>query len=422
VLFLIGASVSALGQAASTPFSSFGIGDYYGQAQAQSQGMAGLGISHPEYWYINTQNPALLVFNRFTTFQAGIVGESRTIRNESVTEKNTNGNLNYLAFSVPVYRGENAWNNSKITSSLSLQPYTSVNYLFTHRQPVIGTTDSADVTEQGKGGINALSLATGINLHRYVSVGFKANYLFSSIENNYRNIVQLDNQAIVFTPLIHQRFHYSDFSFAGGVSVHIDSLFGGNYRLNFGSVYDFQANVRTEYFETLVRTNISGQEISSDTLTSSRLGYTVIPSTWSTGLSISKGENWMFGADLRMSNYTQFLNFEKKQVDAETGWKMTVGGQFIPNPTSLSSYLKRVTYRTGVSLEQLPYLVNGNQVRDFGINFGLSLPVSRISSVDLGFRWGKRGNIAEHTIDEKYFKIYFGVTFNDTWFIKRRFD
>lgn len=422
LIFLVGAGFSALGQAASTPFSSFGIGDYYGQAQAQSQGMAGLGISHPEYWYINSQNPALLVFNRFTTFQAGMIGERRTVKNESITEKNANGNLNYFALSVPVFRGKNPWNNSKVTSSLTLQPYTTVNYLFSYKQPVVGATDSALVTEEGRGGINMLSWSNGINLHRYVSVGFKANYLFSAIENSYTNDIQLDNQSSVFKPLIHQRFHYSDFSFTGGVSVHIDSLFGGNYRLNIGSVYDFQANLRTEYFETLIRTNAGGAEISSDTLTASRLGYTVVPSVWSTGISFGNGEKWMLGADLRMSNYTQFLNFEKKQIDAETGWKMTVGGQLIPNPTSLSSYLKRVTYRTGVSLEQMPYLVNGNQVRDFGINFGLSLPVSRISSVDLGFRWGKRGNIAEHTIEEKYFKIYFGVTFNDTWFIKRRFD
>jgi len=61
-------------------------------------------------------------------------------------------------------------------------------------------------------------------------------------------------------------------------------------------------------------------------------------------------------------------------------------------------------------------------VNDFGINFGLSMPVSRFSSLDLAFKIGKRGNLLENTIEENYFKIYFGVTFNDQWFIKRRFD
>lgn len=422
MILLACASFSALGQAASSPFTSFGIGDYYGQAQAQSQGMAGLGISHPEYWYINSQNPALLVFNRFTTFQAGLIGEKRTVRNDSFSEENTNGNLGYLALSVPVFRGKNVWNNSRVTSSISLQPHSSVNYLFSYKQPVVGATDSATVTEEGSGGINSLSWSTGINLHRYISVGFKANYLFSSIENKYSNNVRLDNQAVVFTPLITQRFHYSDFTFTGGVSIHIDSLFGGNYRLNIGSVYDLQSNVRTEYFESLIRTAPDGAEISTDTLTASRLGYTVLPSMWSTGVSFGNGEAWMIGVDYRISNNKDFRVFEKNEAPSQNGWKLTVGAQVVPNPASLSSYLKRMTYRTGVSFEEMPYLVSGSRVRDFGINFGLSLPVSRISSMDVGFRWGKRGNIADNTIDEKYFKIYFGVTFNDTWFIKRRFD
>jgi len=61
-------------------------------------------------------------------------------------------------------------------------------------------------------------------------------------------------------------------------------------------------------------------------------------------------------------------------------------------------------------------------LKDFGINFGLSLPVARYSSLDLGVKLGKRGDINTNTVVENYFKIYFGVTFNDQWFIKRKFD
>jgi hypothetical protein len=50
------------------------------------------------------------------------------------------------------------------------------------------------------------------------------------------------------------------------------------------------------------------------------------------------------------------------------------------------------------------------------------LPVSRISSLDLAFKAGKRGDLNKNSIEENYFKVYFGVTFNDQWFIRRRFD
>ena len=80
-----------------------------------------------------------------------------------------------------------------------------------------------------------------------------------------------------------------------------------------------------------------------------------------------------------------------------------------------------MTYRTGISYDKYPYLINGMPVKDFGINFGFTMPVNR-SSLDFALKVGKRGNLQDNTIEENYFKIYFGVTFNDQWFIRRRFD
>ena len=92
---------------------------------------------------------------------------------------------------------------------------------------------------------------------------------------------------------------------------------------------------------------------------------------------------------------------------------MALGTEFTPDVVALGSYLKRITYRTGVSYDKYPYLINGVPLKDFGINFGFSMPVSRV---------GKRGNVKDNTIEENYFKFYFGATFNDQWFVRRRFD
>jgi len=49
------------------------------------------------------------------------------------------------------------------------------------------------------------------------------------------------------------------------------------------------------------------------------------------------------------------------------------------------------------------------------------LPAGR-SSMDLALKVGQRENKAENILEESYFKLYFGITFNDQWFIKRKFD
>jgi hypothetical protein len=100
--------------------------------------------------------------------------------------------------------------------------------------------------------------------------------------------------------------------------------------------------------------------------------------------------------------------------------RIAVGSETTPDSYS-ENYFKRVTYRVGFSFEELPYLANNNKVKDIGINFGLSLPAGR-SSLDLGFKYGQRGNRADTYLEENYFRLYFGLTFNDQWFIKRKFD
>lgn len=404
----------ALAQAARSPFSSFGIGEYYGSALVHNQGMAGVGISNPQYWFLNNQNPALLTFNSLTVFEAGYIGETRKVIGTQSTERNGNGNLNYLALGLPIKPGR--W-----SSSVGLMPYTNVNYKIEYKELVIGAPDTVQVLETGQGGINEIFWSNGVRLHKNLSVGIKASYLFSSIIYNYTNTLLNTSQVSRYQVTLSEREFFGDFNFTGGVAFNKDSLFKNNYKLNIGAVYNFQTDVRTKFSQRFERNSTIGI-IDTTYISDNIIGQTTLPPALGVGVSFGKGEYWLLGIDFVSLDYQKFKNFKGENPGTQMAWKAALGGEFTPNPNSVSSYLKRVTYRTGVSLENYPYLINGNAVRDFGINFGFSLPVSRISSIDMAFKYGTRGNLNDNTIEESYFKIYFGVTFNDQWFIKRRFD
>jgi len=398
------ACLSANGQAAYTPFSSFGIGDYYGNGLVHNQGMGGVGISNPQTWYLNNQNPALLVFNTLTSFNAGYLVEGRTIRNNDTKEKNANGNINYLVLGLPIKRG-------KWTTSIGLMPYTNVNYKLTYPQQIENSTITTDVTETGSGGVNQLSWSNGVAITRNISVGAKANYLFSSTDIR----TQLASSAV--TQTFHTREHYSDFNFTGGLSIRKDSLFKKNYRVNFGLVYDLKSNINTKFFEAL---ELNGTAV--DTLHENEKKHITLPQTLSAGISYGRAEYWTVATDFTFLDYSQYRDINGDKNGATDGWKWAIGGEVTPDPYSVSSYLKRMTYRTGVSLEKYPYLINGNTLQDMAVNFGFSMPVSRVSNLDFAVKWGKRGDIKTNTLSENYFKVSLGVTFNDQWFIKRRFD
>ncbi|MCX8491462.1 MAG: hypothetical protein ORN54_10375 [Cyclobacteriaceae bacterium] len=413
VILLISLLQLAFGQVANSPFSSFGIGDLYGNSLAQHQGMGGIGISNPSSWYVNNQNPALLINNYVTTFHGGMLIENRTIKDGISSLQNTNGNLNYLVMAFPVKPGR--W-----TTSIGLTPYSSVNYKLTVIEP-----DERSVTSysqkiiKGTGGINQLSWANGVKINKYAAIGVRANYLFSSVVDQQ----EARSPRAIYYGYLEERNFVNDISFSTGLYLHRDSLTKKNYQLNVGVIYDLQTTVSTRRTVRLdTRSAINESIIDSVTLINNEPSSFVLPQTLGFGISFGRPTHWMVGADVSYLDYQQFKSFGGINTNTRTGVKSAIGLEVMPDQTGVSGYLRRMTYRAGLSYDQYPYLVAGNQVNDFGVNFGVSLPVARISTIDFSVKIGSRGSIQKNTIEENYFKIYLGMTFNDNWFIKRKFD
>ena len=406
------------GQAAPSPFTTYGVGEPYGNGLVHNQGN-GLGLSQPQYWYINNQNPALLVYNNFSVFQVGIVGESRTIKGDTTNEKNIGGNLNYIVMAFPIKA--NKW-----TSSLGLMPYTDVNFSFQYpdyvKDPSGAVVDTLTTSESGSGGLTQVYWSNGVKLTQEIAVGLKVAYLFGPVSNLYSNLLSSDptvgDQYVVS---IEEKTNNHGFNFGVGFSFSRDSLGRRqDRRFSVGAVYNLASNLKATSNSKIFRTTLGGDTVERYNIESEQ-GTLHLPRGISVGISYGKGVNWSVGTEFAYQDWGSFKDVRTDDGGLGKFWRTTVGGEFTIDPLALENYLKRITFRTGVSYEQYPFLANGNQVKDFGINFGFSLPAGR-SSMDLALKVGKRGNKAENILEESYFKLYFGITFNDQWFIKRKFD
>lgn len=406
------AGTSALGQAAKSPYSTYGIGESYGNALAHNQGMGGLGLSQPQYWYLNNQNPALLVYNSFTVFQAGMIGEQLDLSDGIQNEKVRAGNMNYLAIAFPI-------KFQKITTSVGLMPYTNVNSKLRYDEPIENNPfDSASVLEQRNGGLTQLYWSNGFRIYKGFSVGVKASYLFGSVGSSTEKVKPIVGQSIPIISVNKENDYSKGILLGSGLSFSKDSLFNGNYRFSAGAVYDLGGDISTNRTEEKFGLNgISGDTLISLSVDKSR-GKTQLPSGFGGGISFSKERKWAVGIDYYYQDWGTFRSLDATKGDLGESWRLAVGGEYTPNYISLN-YFRRVTYRVGIS--QAPFFANGKKVNDFGINFGLSLPAGR-SSIDLAIKTGRRGDEVENGLKENYFKVYLGVTLNDQWFIKRKFD
>ena len=394
----------AWGQVAKSPFSQYAFGDTYTNALANTQG-TGTGVSQPQFWFINNQNPALLIYNSYSTFQAGALGERKTISNSSGSEKFKGGNMNYLVMAFPVKQ-------RKWTTSLGLMPYSSMNYKVQSIDGIEGSNGTVLTTREGKGGISQLYWSNGVRIYKDFSLGLKATYLFGAVDRSSKF-----NQIPIV--VVQDKSHVKDFTFSLGASYSKDSLWGDNYRLSVGAVYEMGADVRTFLYN-----KISSLGPSDDTLRARETrtsGYTHLPPSITAGASIGKGMKWSIGTEFKYQDWSSFKTMELTAGSLDKSWSASLGGEFTPDPDAIEGFLKRLTYRVGVSQAQYPYLANAAKVKDLGINFGFSIPTGR-SSIDLAFKVGSRGNKDDNSLKESYFRVYLGFTFNDVWFIKRKFD
>jgi hypothetical protein len=404
--------IQARAQVANSPFTKFGIGENYTDATINTQGMGGVGVSQPQYWYVNNQNPALLVYNVMSTFQVGILGESLRLKSSETTEKKVGGNLNYITTAFPV-------KPRKWTTSAGLMPYTSMNYRVQTTREIEGSLNNSKATEEGTGGLTQLYWSNGVRLNKDFAIGLKMTYLFGALDKITKLQPLQNPNGITLISASEDKTIVSDFTFSVGGSFSRDSLVGP-CRLSIGAVYGFAANADAKLINKISNITIGGDTISS-TNKSRTYGSLNLPPSLTGGISISKGTKWVLGTEFSYQDWSSFHDATRTNQNLNEAWRVAFGGEYTPDPMAVEGLLKRTTYRIGVSTEKCPFLVNEAQVKDTGINFGFSFPAGR-SSIDLAFKLGKRGNSAENILQQNYFKIFFGITFNDQWFVRRKFD
>ena len=396
-----------------SPYSALGIGDLYLPAQPHNQGMGGIGISNSNIFYQSAINPALLADNGIYSFAAGFTSENKSIWQNDNREKASGGTLSYLNMVLPIYQG-------RVTVSVGLTPYSNVNYNFRTEAPVEGNPDATTALfNEGSGGFNQFVFSTGLKLTRGLYVGGKASYIFSSIEKERNNVLR--NPPGVYVPTSVTIISADDFMF--GLGAVYKYYVSEKLNVSIGGVYDFAQDLSVKRSQTLQVKTSTNTPIRVDTIYDNADGFIRLPESYGLGFSVNKLNKWSFGTDLRFQKWGKYRDFDGNNDALVDARLIRVGCEITPNVTSVNNYFARVTYRLGLNIDQTPYYVNDTQINEIGINFGLSLPVSNFSSVDMGFRYGSRGTTDSNLIKENFFRIYFGVTFNDSrWFVRPKFN
>ncbi|MEQ9216427.1 MAG: hypothetical protein RLO17_00205 [Cyclobacteriaceae bacterium] len=406
VVFLV--SVGAWGQTITSLYSSHGIGEVSEVGLQQNFSMGNLGYGTPSLFGINLQNPSMLYYNPLSSFSVGLMGDFRTYEGDDVSDNSNALSLRYLAMAFPVI--ESRW-----ATAFSLLPYSSVNYNSYSIDSL--DNDVAAVNQyQGNGGLSSLSWSNSIRLYKSLAIGIKSSFVFGTINKDSR--VQLVGEEVSNSYVISytENSAYKDIIFS--LSISNKFKISNKSFINVGAVYNLSGELSGNMDKGYER--YSGSSLLQQVDLSSEEVAFKLPRSFGLGLSYQVINKLLIGADLDIKQWADMG--ESGETNYNDALSMSLGGEFIPDIQSVSNYFKRARYRAGINFKELPYLVENTQINDFGINFGVALPVSGYSSIETAFKYGWRGTTENGLTRESYFQVVLGATINDRWFIKRKYD
>ena len=415
ILCVTSVSIYAQNSTAS-PYSYFGVGDLKATGTVENQMMGGLSV-YTDSIHINLNNPAAYSKLGLTTYTAGLSRtEYRFVTNDS-KENTSISNLDYLSLGFNLGKG--------FGLGFGLMPYSSVGYNFLSER----TTDQGLITESisGEGGLNRVYISLGYELVKNLSLGVTGNFNFGNQNTNTYQTIE-DVQFGSFNKM-ESRIKGFDFNFGASFTPAITE----KHTLFTSIVVNTQANLVSENtrtigsFSTVSGRDIEVTEVDLEAQGLARTGVQ-IPTTATLGVGYGQDKKWFLGAEYSFQELSTYENelSPASNLEYQNAQTYRLGGYYIPDYTSFTSYLKRVTYRAGVKASKSGIVVDNKEINDFGITFGIGLPLSSmsrsLSNINLGFELGKRGTKYGDLVEESYFKVNVGLSLNDKWFIPRKIN
>ena len=414
-------------QGTSSPYSFYGIGSLKFKGTVENQAMGGISV-HTDSIHINLRNPAsfagknLAFYNneaRPVKYTVGTSFSSTSLKTTTASDKASTSSVDYLALVLPV---------GKFGFGFGLIPYSSVGYK-------LQATDDENRLQsrfRGEGGLNKVFLGAGYQLHDNLKIGIDAQYNFGSITNT-EIVFGYDNQGqlLQYQSRKVRRSDLGGFSFNFGLAF--AKSISKNLELMAMATYSPQTNLssenQSEFATIAIDSNDKEYVITSSNVDLAALNLEntnlSLPSKTSFGVGLGRPRKWFVGIDYTFLKTSEFSSdfVSVDNASFEDASSISIGGFFIPKYDSFSNYFKRVVYRAGVRLEQTGLVVNEESINEFGISFGVGVPVGRLfSNANIAFEIGQRGTTASSLVQENFFNVNISLSLNDRWFEKRKFN
>ncbi len=408
-----------------SPYSQYGVGDLNRVGFGQSQSMGGIGIGLRTSQHINVLNPAAYsaLDSNAVIYELGLSGGFNTVETTDASDFKTDANIDYFALG---FRAARRWH-----TGLGVLKMSSIDYLL--KENISNDYNgSVETYYYGDGGTYKLFWTNSFAVTKDFSLGLSLNYNFGAI-NRVRTIVFHDDRSADNTKYEENTNLYGlTFDYGAQYTIPLKN----SWDLTLGATYSnkMKVNKKSNVLAGTIYNQSNGEIILEDvvgaiiidTLSSmtreDEKSKITLPQKIGAGFTLTKKNMLIVGADIKFQNWSN-LKLDSFDKDLDDQLSIHAGMEYTPDYKSMTSYLKRTHYRLGGHFNQSHITINDQRINDYGISFGVGLPLRRTNtSFNVSFELGQRGTTEKYLVKETYGIVSLNLSLSDIWFIKRKYN
>lgn len=427
-------------QGSGSPYSAYGLGGLVGTTQASQALMGGASVAIYDPFSVIHANPASYPQLGRPAFETAVVLRNQQFRSGDRTQPGRRTDLLGLTFGVP-------FGNGRWGLALGMNPVSKVGYTISSTENIPGTTDQVEFQYSGSGGLDRAFIGLGHtviskrdsigNGHR-LSVGANFNYLFGTIDEvrkaYYPRTTGYLNTQVVSSLIIRDPVFDLGFQYQGDLVKRRRATDKGlGYILGASVEWSSDLSARRDSYVFSFTTGGGGVEFPVDTISGEqgRGGTLGLPPLLRVGVTVFNGA-WAVSLEHRRRNWRE-LRLDVPGValtnDLGNSSNYIVGGSYRPAGEGRGNFWQSTVYRAGFRFTEDYLVVNGTQLQEIGMSFGVSLPLmgsTTRSRLNVGAELGSTGSREEGLIEQRFANVLIGITITpdlrEQWFKKRRIE
>ena len=394
-----------------SPYTRYGYGALADPISSNSRAMGGMGIGLRDRLHVNISNPASYTAMDSLTFlfDGGVTLQNTNFSDGTYKLNAKNTSVNYFAMQFRL--------NKKAAMSLGLTPFSFVGYNLSQTYDDPTSADNySSLNFYGDGGLHQLYGGIAINFIKNLSIGATFSYIWGDITHRAVQTFPRNPSALGVTNL--ENVDVRSFKFDFGMQyVH---RINSRNTLVIGAVYTPKQKLSNDAsLTTALGVSGSYTEVSTvnDTIVTCE-----IPNSYGLGFSYVYDQRWTVGMDVLYQQWSKVKFMNGKDLFCDR-MKVSAGVEYMPALYG-NNFLKLVKYRAGAYYSLPYYKLDGKRAaREYGASIGFGLPVPRSNSIiNVSGQFAHLQGIGASRLDENIFQVTVGLTFNETWFFKRRIN